>query len=217
MRDTARQWLQRLEGWVFYRLRRRSKQRRLDLFFAVMQPVAGDRVLDVGAGGDSFWREFAAGHRAVVDSLQFVALDIRPLGKLGHYRWQVVADGRQLPFRDGAVAIVFSNSVIEHVGDHDQQQRMAAEIRRVGRRYFVQVPARCFPIEAHYFIPFLSYLPVRWQTKITRGLFGVADPIYLPTERQVRALFPGATVVRERLGGVTKSFLVYGGAAPCRK
>jgi len=35
----------------------------------------------------------------------------------------------------------------------DRQRRLAAEIARVGRRYFVQTPYRYFPIESHTWLP----------------------------------------------------------------
>jgi hypothetical protein len=139
------------------------------------------------------------------------AVDLKPVGEYGVFQWRVVADARCLPFRTGAFDVVFSNSVIEHVGDESQQQLMAREIERVGKRYFVQVPARWFPVEAHYFIPFLSYLPVRWQVGLVRRVFGIADPIYLPTYPVVRRLFPLATVERERFCGLTKSYFIFKG------
>src|SRR5207302_1278502 len=47
----------------------------------------------------------------------------------------VFADGRALPFPDRSFDIVFSNSVIEHVGDFESQRHFASEIARVGRSY----------------------------------------------------------------------------------
>src|SRR5690349_18318820 len=81
----------------------------------------------------------------------------------------VFADGRDLPFRDQSFDIVFSNSVIEHVGDGESQRRFAAEIARVGRAYWVQTPNRLFPVEPHLLTPFLHFLPARWQRRIARN------------------------------------------------
>ena len=50
----------------------------------------------------------------------------------GALEW-VAGDGRALPFRDRAFDVVFSNSVIEHVGDAASQERFAKEVARVGR------------------------------------------------------------------------------------
>ena len=57
----------------------------------------------------------------------------------------VSGDGCQLPFADQSFEIVFSNSVIEHVGTPAQQRRFADEVRRVGKRYWVQTPTAGFP------------------------------------------------------------------------
>jgi ubiquinone/menaquinone biosynthesis C-methylase UbiE len=43
-------------------------------------------------------------------------------------------------FKDKKFDIVFSNSVIEHVGDFKKQLDMANEIQRVGQNYFIQTP-----------------------------------------------------------------------------
>src|SRR5687768_8654462 len=60
----------------------------------------------------------------------------------------IAGDARDMrEFRENQFDIVFSNSVIEHVGTHRDQQRMAREVMRVGQRYFVQTPNRFFPIE----------------------------------------------------------------------
>lgn len=139
----------------------------------------------------------------------------------------VYADGCALPFRDGAFDLVFSNSVIEHVGGREAQERFAREAARVGRRYWVQTPNRRFPVEPHLWTPLIHWAPRAWQewlvprftvwACLTRA-GGDAREFYLShylhsvrllTEPELRALFPGAKVWRERWLGWTKSLVVY--------
>ena len=137
----------------------------------------------------------------------------------------VFADGRRLPFADQSFDIVFSNSVIEHVGDFENQRQFAAEIARVGRAYWVQTPNRGFPVEPHLLTPLLHFLPAAWQRRIARR-FTVWALIERPSPdrwefyiehylRDIRLLdagdmerlFPGVEIVRERLGGVAKALI----------
>jgi hypothetical protein len=137
----------------------------------------------------------------------------------------VFADGRALPFADRSFDIVFSNSVIEHVGDRENQRRFASEIARVGQSYWVQTPNRSFPVEPHLLTPLLHFLPAKLQRRIARK-FTVWALIERPTPDRwefyiehylrdirlldagdLRRLFPGAKIVRERLGGLTKSLI----------
>jgi len=137
----------------------------------------------------------------------------------------VFADGRALPFGDRSFDIVFSNSVIEHVGDAQRQRQFANEIARVGRAYWVQTPNRWFPIEPHLLTPFLHFLPASWQRSIARK-FTVWALIERPSQDRweyyiehylrdirlldaadLRSMFPDAQIVRERLFGLTKSLL----------
>ncbi|MEM2045934.1 MAG: class I SAM-dependent methyltransferase, partial [Candidatus Bathyarchaeia archaeon] len=57
----------------------------------------------------------------------------------------IIGDARCMPFKDKSFDVVFSNSVIEHVGNYDDQKMCAEEIRRVGKCYFVQTPNFYFP------------------------------------------------------------------------
>jgi len=137
----------------------------------------------------------------------------------------VFADGRALPFDDGSFDIVFSNSVIEHVGDFENQRAFALEIARVGRAYWVETPNRWFPIEPHLLTPFLHFLPAAWQRTIARrftvwALIERPSPdrwefyiehylrdIRLLDAADLRGMFPGSEIVRERLFGLTKSLI----------
>lgn len=128
---------------------------------------------------------------------------------------RVRADGCDLPFPDQSFDVAFSNSVIEHLASTEAQRRFGSELRRVGRRYFLQTPNRLFPIEPHYLFPFFQFLPTsaqRWlHTHFNIGTFKKTDPfgtIRLLNRRELRALFPEALLVPERLGPFVKSWYV---------
>lgn len=138
----------------------------------------------------------------------------------------MAGDARHMPlFADQSFDVVFSNSVIEHVGTLDDQRHMAQEVQRIGKRYFVQTPNRFFPIEPHFLFPFFQFLPMgvrvflvshvalgaRSQRLDATAARARVSEIRLMTLRELRTLFPGAAIYRERVFGLTKSFIVYGG------
>ena len=115
----------------------------------------------------------------------------------------------------------YSNSVIEHIGEWDDQKCVADEIRRVGRSYYVQTPNFYFFIEPHFIAPFIHWLPVKLRIKLVRyfTLWGltlrpdqaeiesaVRETVLL-TKRQMRVLFPDASFLSERVLGMQKSII----------
>jgi len=102
----------------------------------------------------------------------------------------VRADGRDLPFADGAFDIGFSNAVVEHVrGGREGQRRFVHELCRVARRVFVTTPNRYFPLEVHTLVPFAHWLPQRARDRVVRarGFDDVLEPL---GPRDLRSLFP---------------------------
>lgn len=71
----------------------------------------------------------------------------------------VVGDAARLDYPHDAFDVVFSNSVIEHLGGVDAQRAMAREVQRVASLYYVQTPNRYFPIEPHFLFPCAQFLP----------------------------------------------------------
>jgi len=160
-------------------------------------------VLDVG-GTPDYWRLMPEQPRVTLLNAP------RTKGELAGAACWVAGNGRSLPFRDQAFDVVFSNLVIEHVGDAASQEAFAREVARVGRGYWVQTPNRWFPVEAHLLTPFIHWLPKRWQRSIVPrfriwGALARATPDrrqfyiehYLSAvrplgPREVRRLFPGA-------------------------
>ncbi len=187
-------------------------------FEQTFQISKNTRVLDVG-GSPLIW-EFAA-VRPRLTILNFPSA-VQPASANVD---SVAGDGRSLPFKDKAFDIVFSNSVVEHVGTRADQQRFADEVARVGRHYWVQTPNRRFPIEAHVMLPFIHYLPKSIQ-RLVVNRFTVWELLVHPNEgdrafylhhflndlrlldaAELQELFPGSTIVRERAFGLTKSLI----------
>jgi 2-polyprenyl-3-methyl-5-hydroxy-6-metoxy-1,4-benzoquinol methylase len=139
---------------------------------------------------------------------------------------QVVGDARAMPqFGANEFDVVYSNSVIEHVGDRDDQRAVADEMRRVGKRYFVQTPNLWFPLEPHFLVPGFQFLPVRLRASLlARFDLGhiarrpgraaaeeTVRSIQLLSARSLREMFPEATLYKERFLGFTKSLMAAGG------
>ena len=139
----------------------------------------------------------------------------------------VAGDARDLGRYDTAsFDVVFSNSVIEHLGpSFADQMRMANEIRRVAKRYFVQTPNRYFPLEPHFLVPGFQFMPV-WARTWLVSHFDVGwykripdkeaakrevESVALLTARQLKELFPEARIYEETILGMTKSFVAYHG------
>lgn len=184
------------------------RQGRYELFVKLCRVEPEERILDVGAGAGGALERFNSAN-------PIVAVDLAPESGAWLDQENVtvqVGDGTALPFDDGEFPIVFSSSVIEHV-PRALRPAFAAEVRRVGGRYFVQTPNRYFPIEPHYQLPLFQFLPKRTQRwlsdRFTLGWHekGQWEEIDLLTERELGALFPDAVIHRERLFGLTKSLM----------
>jgi Methyltransferase domain len=184
---------------------RRARAARWRLFERLMRPGPDDSIVDVGCG--------ERGLAAFAPDLAITGVDRveRPGYAAGRRRF-VQADAAALPFADGEFEIAYSNSVVEHIVDPRERSRFADEVRRVGRRYFVQTPNRWFPVEPHSLLPLVHWLPRSLGRRLWR--FGVSgdpfDETLLLGPRELRRLFPDARIVRERLGPLTKSIVAVG-------
>lgn len=201
------------------------RRQRLALLAGLMEGLSEPvRILDVG-GTQLFWDTNAAAQNLEVE---VTLLNVTAQPVTSPRFTSVAGDARSLDYDDNSFDVVFSNSVIEHVGDHADQQRMAEEVRRVGARYFVQTPNRWFPIEPHFLVPLFQFLPVRLRVWLVRHralgwherassreeAHEMVTSIRLLGRRRFVSLFPDGTLHRERLLGLTKSFIIYGGWGP---
>ncbi len=199
------------------------RRARFALFLSLLGRVQGHvRILDIG-GTQEFWTLMTGGDPGDV---HVTLLNVVHQSVTSPKFLSAVGDARSMPqFNDNQFGVVFSNSVIEHVGSYAEQRRMASEVMRVGKRYWVQTPNKRFPLEPHFLFPFFQYLPgpmraqmvhrfdVGWYKRMPdlAAARAEVDSIQLLTEPRFRALFPGATIHYEKLAGLTKSFVAYGG------
>ncbi len=197
----------------------RFRRRRFELFLKLVEPLPRPvSVLDVG-GEQRFWEVMGLAGDA---SFSITLLNIAPQPVTYANLTSLSGDAADLGrFSDQQFDVVFSNSVIEHLGSFERQQRMASEVRRVGRSYFVQTPNRRFPLEPHFLLPWFQYYPEWLQVGLLRRFrLGWYAPIPDPQaarqhvcahrlldEAELRRLFPGARIYHERVLGVVKSLV----------
>ena len=92
---------------------------------------------------------------------------------IGWQNW-VQADGRKLPFDDNSFDLVFSNAVIEHVGQKEEQSVFIREHARVGKSWIFTTPNRMFPIESHTQVLFV-HMSKRWKHQSFSRLLSKRD------------------------------------------
>ena len=195
------------------------RAKRVRRFLELFKPDRDTRILDLG-GLPHFWTVPVEG--------QITLLNVKPmedyqLAYMPPNMTAVVGDGTRLDFKDQEFDIIFSNSVIEHLGNAENQRSFAREVQRVGKSYWVQTPAYEFPVEPHFFTPFIHWLPKRVQRLLLRnftlwGLLGrpsrvVVDmtlaELRLLRLREFRSLFPASEIWTERFLGLPKSYTAF--------
>jgi SAM-dependent methyltransferase len=190
--STARGPLARIASPLAARARAQRHMR----FFALTRLQAGARVLDVGCG--------RIGLRALEPDLDITGVDLTERPEYpGPFVCADAAAG--LPFADDEFDLVYCSSVIEHV-PQARRAAFAAELRRVGRGWFVQTPAFSFPIEPHSLLPLAHWLPARLRKPYWRlGATGCWEEISLLRRTEMQALFGPA--LPERWGPLVKSWV----------
>lgn len=201
------------------------RQKRFAHFLSLLQsikPADGKtiRILDIG-GTETYWKmvDFENFKNMKITLLNLQAKPIsNPLFE------SVVGDACNLSeYKDKQFDVVFSNSVIEHVGDFEMQKKMAKEFRRVGKNYYLQTPNYHFFFEPHWRFPFFQFLPVGTRIFLTDnfdlGNYTKAknkkvaksrvDNVKLLTVKQMKKLFPEAKFYPEKFLGMTKSIVMY--------
>lgn len=178
------------------------------------------RILDIG-GDVSYWKHM--GWNDPKSRICLLNLYENKIDKEDELIFSsVVGDATALPFAPGEFDLVFSNSVIEHVGSWENQQKFAAEVQRIATRYIIQTPSLWFPLEPHSLIPFFQFIPHKLRAHLIMRFdinyfprasnyddaLKVSKSTLMFTKNRFRKLFPDAEITTERLFGLPKSYTV---------
>jgi hypothetical protein len=177
------------------------------------------KILDVG-GTENFWIQmgFADNKKAQIVLLNTEEIITKTPG-IAFLKGNAKDLSR---FTDKECDVVFSNSVIEHVGGLEEQKKMAAEVQRVGKKFFLQTPSYYFPIEPHFLFPFFQFLPkslkkflvmnfnMGWfdKCKTKQEAEALVDSIHLLKKSDLISLFPDGKLYKEKVAGFTKSYII---------
>src|ERR1700730_7342017 len=199
---------------LFSYLHTKSREEKFRLFVKLLKPTPSTRILNVGASGPNF--AFAEQFESLYEHPHQVTGGGISLSEVQDYRRSfpgvktLVFDGCALPFRDKSFDVIYSNAVIEHLPDHEAQQRFAAEVVRVASGWFVTTPNLYYPIEPHYHLPFVQFLPQRWQRSLVKSLGRTPYAnLNLLTKRQLHRLLPDGDVIGCRITFYSATLVAY--------
>lgn len=212
---------------LFKRLSKISRKRKIALFNETLKPTERDRVLDVGAQVDPE----AKSTLQFIDSypwknrISAINLSVEHISSIKRLYPEIdarVDDACAMPWPDKYFDIVYSGAVIEHVGDFSRQKQMAAEIMRVGKRWFVTTPNRWYPFEFHMRLPLVTWLPGNAHLRLGRVIsynhvrrkymFGIKhDGLRLMTARELKSCFPHSKIIKQRVTFMAETLIVIGG------
>jgi hypothetical protein len=202
---TYERLLKVLQPWA-----RRRRMRQLSL----LKLKGGERVIDLG-GTCEIWNFVQTPLDITIVNLPGV--DIKNSEPSPHKFHFVTGDATNLKeYADGQFDVVFSNSVIEHVGGEENERAFAREVRRLAPSYYVQTPSIWFPLEPHTGIPFWWALPrsmrkrmiERWKPELPTWTAMVEGTTVI-TRKKLQSYFPDGKLITERLAGIPKSYTIY--------
>jgi Methyltransferase domain len=191
------------------------RARRWRTFLELFPDLGEMRVIDLG-GTANYWAA------APVRPAHVLVVNLEEQKVDEPWMSSVVGDVCQLgpELADERYDLVYSNSVIEHVGGHARRQDMADNIHRLSDRHWVQTPYRYFPIEPHWLFPGFQFLPAWLATKVSmhwpllwsrppdeRTAMSGAMSVELLDRTQFGFYFPDSQVLSERVVGLTKSLI----------
>ena len=208
---------------LFQSLMVKSRERKHEQFMGFCRPTNKDKVLDVGAQNDEYKESDNFLERKYPFKKNIAALGIEKLNdfKKRHPEVRAVTyGGKFFPFKDDSFDFVWSNAVLEHVGNRIRQEFFVSELLRVAKKKVAfTTPNRSFPFEVHTKLPLIHWLRKEsadriyatlgkgWATEDYMHLLNKKDLINILTKMQGKYSFD-YKIIHNRLLGLTATFTV---------
>lgn len=212
---------------------RKARQKRAEFFRSQFTLDETTRVLDIGSETGANIKLVLENTNVKPENVFIADIDENALNE-GRERFGfqtlLLDESGKLPIADDEFDLIYCSSVIEHVtvakekvwettsqiefkkAAWERQTELANEIRRVGKQYFVQTPARSFVIESHTWLPLVAFLPRPMLIKTMRQankfwIKKAAPDFNLLDKQQMHKLFPDAEIALEKKLGLVKSIM----------
>ncbi len=196
-----------------------SREKKLEHFYSLCKE--GDSILDVGVSAKSkntvnpLVNYFLNNYRH--DPGTYTGLGVENIEGMEDYypgKCFVRYPGVEFPFSDNEFDWVFSNAVIEHVGDDNAQLLFINEMARVAKNVFFTTPNKYFPVESHTNVLFLHWnnaLFYKWCKK--NKPYTTKDRLYLLSFYRLRKILKNSSVksykiYKNRLIGIPMTFTI---------
>lgn len=202
----------------------RSRKKRFEFFIEFCSNLKAPfpiKILDLG-GSDYHWRNSQfPGNKNF--NITIVNTEVQNVSESDNFVF-IKKDVTDLEiFKDGEYDIVYSNSLIEHINSGELQKKLADDIRRIGKHYFVQTPNYFFPVEPHFLFPFFQFLPLNIRAKMImkydlgwykkqpekEKALELASSVKLLNIAELKKLFPDGNIYHEKYLFLNKSFIIY--------
>jgi hypothetical protein len=207
---------------LFGRFSAISRKRKLEAFFELVKQKHALKVLDVGGAIENSSQLFKLfPDKNNISVINISEEDIQTISIAYPEVDARVGDACNLPWPDDYFDMVYSNAVIEHVGDFERQKKMASEVMRVGRNWFITTPNRWYPFEFHMRLPFVTWIPFHGYLKFGRLIcynhvkkkytFGQKmDHLRLMTARELKQCFWGSRIIKQRVTFMPETLVAIG-------
>lgn len=194
----------------------RRRQRRANWLVETFPDLAEMSVIDLGGRVETWARAAVRPKHVHVVNLESPPSEIPGWAEVDH------GNACALPAHIAVrrYDLVFSNSVLEHVGGHERRLRFADSVHALADAHWVQTPYRYFPVEPHWIAPGMQFLPVWARTTVARYWPLAHSPARsqeaaiqqvlwteLVDRAQMRHYFPHSRILVERLAGLPKSLI----------
>jgi len=206
----------RLYQHYLHPYQRRSRERRSHWLKEVIGLRPSMRVIDLG-GAPMLWQFVDVPLNITLLNLVHTPEAMNDARIMPQHKFTFeIGDACNLDWPSNSYDLVFSNSVIEHVGDKARRAAFASHARRLAEKYWVQTPAKYFPIEAHTGMPFWWYYPEstrqslrdKWRKELPPWT-EMIDGTTLVERPELEDIFPDATISPERAFGIVKSYVAF--------
>lgn len=201
------------------RISTNNRTRKYEWFISKVQPESNFKILDVGFEGREYHAlsnslECLYPYPEMITALGLPDQDTEEFRTAHPQVSVVIYPGGNFPFPDNRFDAAWSNAVIEHVGNRNDQVAFVKELTRVSKLAFFTTPNRYFPIEVHTLTPLLHWFPQRifdFWVHTTKRPWADSRYLNLLSYREIKAICKdaGAEIIeikRNRFCGSTMDF-----------